>query len=386
LSFITAFLLQVTVPFAPEQASKIAPEVDALYAYIWLITIFFSVLITALIIFFAVKYRRRQRNEVPRPNAGSLILEMTWTAIPLVIAMTIFIWSASVYFKQYRAPEQAMEVFVVGKQWMWKFQHATGQREINELHVPTGARVKLTMTTEDVIHSLYVPAFRIKMDVVPGRYTQTWFEATKPGRYYLFCTEYCGLNHSGMGGYIEVMEPVAYQQWLAGGSSLSAAEQGQKLFQDRGCATCHQQNQQGRGPVLQGLFGKQQVLQTGESVTVDEGYIRESILNPQAKLAAGFQPIMPTYQGQLSEDQILQLVAYIRSLGTGAAGAPAGSPGGATATGAAATGGQGAASPGAAAEALRSNPLAPTDPRRGAPTSQAPAGRGAGSGRQTPNQ
>jgi len=371
---------QVTVPFAPEQASTFAPEVDALYAYIWLITIFFTVLITALVIYFAIKYRRRQADEVPRPNAGSLPLELMWTALPLVISMTIFIWGASLYFKLYRAPKQAMEIFVVGKQWMWKFQHPTGQREINELHVPTGARVKLTMTTEDVIHSLYIPAFRTKMDVVPGRYTQTWFEATKPGRYYIFCAEYCGLNHSGMGGYVEVMEPAAYQQWLAGGAFDSPAAQGQKLFQDRGCATCHQQEQQGRGPMLQGLFGKQQVLQTGETVTVDEAYIRESIINPQAKIAAGFQPIMPTYKGQLSEDQILQLVAYIRSLGT-ETGSPAGTPG----TGA--TGGAGAGSTGGSQsgqgtqtttggvnpEAQRSNPLAPTSPRQGSPNPQLPA-------------
>jgi cytochrome c oxidase subunit 2 len=381
LSFIKALLLaQVSVPFAPEQASVVAAEVDALYAYVWLITIFFTVLITALIIYFAIKYRRRQPNEVPRPNAGSLVLEMTWTAIPLVISMTIFIWGASLYFKQYRAPQQAMEVFVVGKQWMWKFQHATGQREINELHVPVGTRVKLTMTTEDVIHSVFIPAFRLKMDVVPGRYSQTWFEATKPGRYYLFCTEYCGLNHSGMGGYIEVMEPAAYQQWLSGGGSLSAAAMGQRLFQDRGCATCHQQSQQGRGPMLLGLFGKQQVLQTGESVTVDEAYIRESILNPQAKLAAGFQPIMPTYQGQLSEDQILQLVAYIRSLGTETGASPEGLPSAATGSaGAAGAGGagQGARSTsGAPAESLRMNPLAPTSPQGGRPNPQVPAGGG----------
>ena len=216
-------MTQVTVPFSPEQASTFAPHVDALYAYLLLITIFFSTLITALIIFFAVKYRRRRPDELPRPIAGSMVLELSWTIIPLMIAMTIFVWGASTYFKTYRAPQQAMEVYVVAKQWMWKFQHQTGQREINELHVPVGARVKLTMTTEDVIHSFYVPAFRIKQDVVPGRYQQIWFEATKPGKYYLFCAEYCGTNHSGMGGYVYVMEPTAYQQWLAGGTGAESA-------------------------------------------------------------------------------------------------------------------------------------------------------------------
>ena len=347
------FLAQVSVPFAPEQASSFAGEVDMLYLYLVLLTLAFSVLITAAIVFFAIRYRRRSPGEVPRPRAGSLVLEVTWTVIPLMIAMTIFAWGASVYFRLYRAPNNAMEIFVVGKQWMWKFQHATGQREINELHVPVGSRVKLTMTTEDVIHSLYVPAFRIKMDVVPGRYTQTWFEPTKAGRYYLFCTEYCGTNHSGMGGYVEVMEPAAYQQWLSGGGSESAAAQGQKVFQERGCASCHQEDRQGRGPMLQGLFGKQQPLQDGGVVTVDETYLRESILNPQAKIVAGFQPIMPTYQGQLSEEQVLQLIAYIRSLGTGGGGGGATGPAAGTTT---TTGG-------AAIDSLRSNPLAPTDPR-----------------------
>ncbi|PYT04313.1 MAG: cytochrome c oxidase subunit II, partial [Acidobacteria bacterium] len=296
---------KVSVPFSPDQASTFAPHVDALYAYLLLITIFFSTLITLLLIVFAVKYRRRQPDEVPRPISGSMVLELTWTIVPLIIAMTIFVWGASTYFKAYRAPHQAMEIYVVAKQWMWKFQHQTGQREINELHVPVGARVKLTMTTEDVIHSLYFPAFRIKQDVVPGRYTQLWFEATQPGTYYLFCAEYCGTNHSGMGGHVIVMEPSAYQQWLAGGTgSESASAQGAKVFQERGCASCHQTEaggQQGRGPTLYGLFGKQQVLQDGSAVTVDESYIRESILNPQARIAAGFQSpsIMPTFQGQV---------------------------------------------------------------------------------------
>ncbi|HVF57865.1 MAG TPA: cytochrome c oxidase subunit II [Pyrinomonadaceae bacterium] len=346
-------LLQVTVPFAPEQASSFAPEVDALYLYLVAITIFFSTVITALIVYFAIKYRRRSDGEVPRPNAGSLTLETLWSVIPLLIAMTIFAWGTSVYFKLYRTPKEAMDIFVVGKQWMWKFQHAEGQREINELHVPVGARVRLTMTTEDVIHSFYVPAFRIKSDVVPGRYTSAWFEATKTGRFYLFCAEYCGTNHSGMGGYIEVMEPTEYQLWLAGGATDSAASQGQKVFQERGCASCHQADRQGRGPVLQGIFGKPQPLQTGEAVTVDEAYIRESILNPQAKIVAGFQPIMPTYQGQLSEEQILQLIAYIRGLTTGTEGSTGGAGGrgeGATTTS------------GTSPDVQRSNPLAPTQP------------------------
>jgi len=377
VSFIEGMLLfQVTVPFAPEQASTVAPEVDALYAYLWAITILFSTAITFCIIYFAVRYRRRSPGEVPRPRHGSMLLEVTWTVIPLLISMTIFVWAASIYFKVYRTPKEAMEVYVVGKQWMWKFQHQTGQREINELHVPLGARVKLTMTTEDVIHSLYVPAFRIKMDVVPGRYTQTWFEATKPGRFYLFCTEYCGTNHSGMGGYVEVMEPTEYQTWLAGGAGAeSAAAQGQKLFQDRGCASCHTVEQggaPGRGPNLYGIFGKQQPLQNGQAVTVDESYVRESILNPQAKLAAGYQPLMPTYQGQLTEEQVLQLTAYIRSLGGEQGGAGGAAGGSATPL----TGG------GPPAQ-QRSNPIAPTTTREGTGAGGG-ANSNAGSRPQTP--
>ena len=371
---------KVVVPFSPEQASTFAPHVDALYAYLLALTAFFTLGITAAIIFFAVKYRRRQAGELPRPIAGSMVLELTWTIIPLLISMTIFVWGASIFFKAYRAPQQAMEVYVVGKQWMWKFQHQTGQREINELHVPVGARVKLTMTTEDVIHSFYVPAFRIKQDVVPGRYLQTWFEATKAGKYYLFCTEYCGTNHSGMGGYVYVMEPAAYQQWLAGGTgSESAASQGQKLFQERGCASCHQVEaggQQGRGPSLYGLFGKKQPVEGGQEVTVDEAYIRESILNPQAHIAAGFQNIMPTFQGQLSEEQVLQLVAYIRSLGQAQeASDAAGSAPGTTTTG--------PTTGGIPPQQQRMNPVGPTGERQGSPAPQAgPAGNTGNANRQ----
>jgi cytochrome c oxidase subunit II len=373
--------INLPVPFSPEQASTFAPHVDALYVYLVTLTAFFTLAISAAIIFFAVKYRRRQAAELPRPIAGSMVLELTWTIIPLLISMTIFVWGASIFFKAYRAPQQAMEIYVVGKQWMWKFQHATGQREINELHVPVGARVKLTMTTEDVIHSFYVPAFRIKQDVVPGRYLQTWFEATKPGKYYLFCTEYCGTNHSGMGGYVYVMEPAAYQQWLAGGTGTeSAASQGMKLFQQRGCASCHQVDpggQQGRGPTLYGIFGKQQQVEGGGAVTVDEAYVRESILNPQAHVAAGFQNIMPTFQGQLNEEQILQLVAYIRSLG------PAGQPQGASGAGAQPTGAA-TTTGGIPPQQQRANPTGPTSERQGSPAPQAPPAGNTGNANRQP--
>jgi cytochrome c oxidase subunit 2 len=354
------------LPFTPEQASTVSGEVDALYTYLVAITIFFSVLVTVLIFYFAVKYRRRSENELPQPIAGSVKLETMWTVIPFLIAMTIFVWGASLYFSLYRMPKDAIEIFVVGKQWMWKFQHTEGQREINELHVPVGAKVKLTMTTEDVIHSFAVPAFRIRTDVVPGRYTFAWFEATKTGRYHLFCTEFCGTNHSGMTGWVEVMEPTAYQAWLAGGGSDSPASQGEKLFQSLGCATCHRTDTQGRGPVLTGVFGKPQQMQDGQEVVADEAYLRESIVNPSAKVVAGFQPIMPAYQGQVNEEQLLQLIAYIRSLG-----APEQQQGGSTMTNAGTGQEEPSTTTGINPDAQRSNPLNSTSPRpggAGAPT------------------
>jgi cytochrome c oxidase subunit 2 len=239
----------------------------------------------------------------------------------------MFGWGAKVFFDAYRPPKGAMEIYVVGKQWMWKAQHMDGQREINELHVPVGRPVKLTMGSEDVLHSFYIPAFRVKADVIPGRYNVLWFTPTKPGRYHLFCAEYCGTRHSGMIGWVEVMEPNDYQAWLAGGrASDSPAAAGEKLFQDLVCISCHRDDAQARAPQLKGLFGHTVRLQGGATVVADEAYIRESIVNPQAKVVDGFQPIMPTFQGLVTEEQLLQLIAYVRSLGEVAPPAPAGAP------------------------------------------------------------
>jgi cytochrome c oxidase subunit 2 len=304
------------LPLFPDQASTVAERVDALYFFLVALTIFFSMLIAALEVYFAFRYRRQSQDEYPEHIEGSTKLETVWIVIPFLLAMFLFVWGASVYFAIYRPPQNAMEIYVVAKQWMWKFQHPTGQREINELHVPLNQKVKLIMATEDVIHSFFVPAFRVKADVVPGRYTSIWFQAIKPGRYHLFCAEYCGTNHSTMGGWVEVMEPTDYEAWLSGGPSEgSFASLGEKLFRDLACVTCHRSDAAGRGPVLEGLFGKTVTLQKGEKVKADEAYIRESILNPRAKVVAGFEPIMPTFQGLVSEEQLLQLIAYIRSLG-----------------------------------------------------------------------
>jgi len=302
-------------PLFPEAASTIAGRVDALYFFLIALSAFFSLLIAGLIVFFAVRFHRRRPDAVGAQIEGGTVLEITWTVVPLLISMVIFVWGASVYFAMARPPDETLNIYVVGKQWMWKFQHLDGQREINELHVPVGRPIKLITTSEDVIHDFFVPAFRTKADVIPGRYVNIWFQPTKPGRYRLFCAEYCGTRHSGMIGEVVVMEPSEYQTWLSGGAPEgSLASTGAKLFADLACNTCHRPDAQGRGPVLEGLFGKTVRLQSGETVTVDEAYVRESILIPAAKITAGFQPIMPTFQGLVTEEQLLALIEYVKSL------------------------------------------------------------------------
>jgi cytochrome c oxidase subunit II len=302
-------------PFFPEQASVQAAQVDAIYFFMVAVTAFFSLLIASLIVLFAIKYRRRHKDEIGADIHGSLALELLWTVIPFFITMVMFAWGAKVFFDIYRPPAGAMEIYIVGKQWMWKAQHMDGMREINELHVPVGKPVKLTMGSEDVLHSFYIPSFRVKADVIPGRYNVLWFTATKPGKYHLFCAEYCGTRHSGMLGQVVVMEPSQYEAWLGGGTGEgSMASSGEKLFQDLGCLTCHRADSQGRGPVLQGLYGRRVALANGDTVVADDAYVRESVLNPTTKVVAGFQPIMPTFQGIVSEEQLLQLIEYIKTL------------------------------------------------------------------------
>jgi len=302
-------------PLFPERASTFAGKVDALFITLICVSGLLAIGIVTTLIVFAIRFRRRSETERPKPITGSLLLELTWTIIPLFMVLAMFVWGAYVFFQMSRPPAGSMDIYVVGKQWMWKFQHMNGVREINELHVPIGRPVRLTMASEDVIHSLYFPAFRVKGDVVPGRYRVMWFEATKTGRYHIFCAEYCGTKHAGMGGWITVMEPANFQAWLSGGPSGGPLEEsGEKLFSQLACNTCHFMDHIGRGPILSGLFGKEVQLQTGQTTKADESYIRESILNPQAKIVMGFQPIMPTFQGQISEEGLLQLIAYIKSL------------------------------------------------------------------------
>ncbi len=309
----------------PPQASTNAAEVDALYMFLVALCGLTALGVIAAMTFFAIRYRRQPGNEVGHDIHGSTALEIFWTAIPFVILMFVFAWGASLYFKLSRPPEDAMEVFVVGRQWMWKIQHMEGRREINTLHVPLGRPIKLTMTSEDVIHAFYVPAFRVKADVVPGRYTTLWFEPTQTGEFHLFCAEYCGTEHSRMGGSVIVMQPAEYEAWLAGAqagggtpsSGLTPVQLGRKLFVEKACATCHLTTPGGVGPVLVGIYGRQVELATGATVKVDEAYLRESILTPMAKVVKGFPPAMPTFGGQLTEEQVMSLIAYVKSLSDG---------------------------------------------------------------------
>lgn len=310
-----AAAFQAGVPIFPEQASSIARQVDYLYYFLTAVAVFFSSLIFLTVFYFAVKYRQRSPDERPKPIHGSLGLELLWSVLPLMLTMIMFFWGATLFYQIRRPPSNATTLYVVGKQWMWKIQHPEGQREINMLHVPVGRPVRLLMTSEDVIHSFFVPAFRVKMDVLPGRYTDLWFTATKPGVYHLFCAEYCGTKHSGMRGSVVVMEPAEYEAWLTGAPAGETPEEaGARLFRQFNCHTCHEAGPTSRGPSLHEIFGKTVRLRTGETLTVDDAYLRESILLPTAKVVAGFEPVMPTYQTQISEEGVLQLLAYIKSL------------------------------------------------------------------------
>jgi cytochrome c oxidase subunit 2 len=306
-----------SVSLFPEQASTHAVQVDALFFFLLGICGFVALAVFALNFWFAIKYRRRSDADRPAPVLPSLKLELTWTLIPLAIFLFIFLWGATLYFSWARAPDNCVEVYGVGKQWMWKFQHLGGQREINRLHVPIDQPVKLTLISQDVIHSFFVPAFRVHQDVLPDRYTTVWFQATKPGTYHLFCSQYCGTDHSRMIGEVVVMDRDAFKRWLDTGVDGSMAYEGRKLFQKLQCVTCHSADSQARAPVLENLYGRTVYLQDGRSLRADDAYLRESIIYPDAKIVAGFQSIMPSFKGQVSEEEVAQLIAFIKSLRPG---------------------------------------------------------------------
>jgi cytochrome c oxidase subunit II len=298
----------------PREASTIAPYADALYFFLLTITVIGLVLVATLVFGFSIRYRQ-SNHPVAEQVEGSTLLEATWTIIPLALFLVVFVWGALLYFRIYTPPANSMNIYIVGKQWMWKAEHPGGQHEINALHVPTGRPVQLTMISQDVFHSFSIPDFRVKREVIPGRYSTVWFEATTPGTYHLFCTQYCGTNHSQMIGEITVLSPEDYQKWTEGSTSgMSLAQNGERLFASMGCNACHSGSATARGPNLAGVYGSKLQLASGSDVLVNEAYLRDAILNPSQHVTAGYAPIMPTYQGQVSEDGLIDLVEYIKGL------------------------------------------------------------------------
>ena len=298
----------------PAEASTIAPWMDALYFFLLGMTLTGLFLVGVLVFGFSIRYRK-EKNPVATQVEGSTLLEATWTIIPLAIFLLTFVWGALLYFRIYDPPANAMNIYVVGKQWMWKAEHPGGQHEINSLHVPAGRPIQLTMISQDVFHSFSIPDFRVKREVIPGRYTTVWFNATTPGTYHIFCTQYCGTQHSGMIGEVTVLTPDDYQKWLAQSTSgMSLAQNGERLFASMGCNACHSGNAAARGPNLAGVYGTKLTLTDGRQILVDDAYLRNAILNPSEHVTAGFAPIMPTYQGQISEDGLIDLVEYIKTL------------------------------------------------------------------------
>src|SRR5438105_4524389 len=300
----------------PPQALTSAYQIDWLFIALVAIMLFFLISVFFPISWFAIKYRCGSDANRLNPSHCSNLIEIGWTTLPIVLSVALFSWGAVAYYHIERPPADALQVQVVAKQWMWKLQHAEGKREINELHVPLGQAVTLTMTSQDVIHSFFIPVFRVKQDVVPGKYTTEWFKPTRLGQYHLFCSQYCGTQHSGMIGRVIVMEPAAYQRWLTSGEpGESVALAGERLFRDRGCSGCHALNSKFHSPLLEGIYQKPVPLSTGEIVIADDQYLRDSILLPAKQIAAGYDNIMPSYSGQLSEDEIMQLIAYLKSIG-----------------------------------------------------------------------
>uniref|UniRef100_E6QL43 cytochrome-c oxidase n=1 Tax=mine drainage metagenome TaxID=410659 RepID=E6QL43_9ZZZZ len=313
---IWQFLVKWLTNFAviPPEASKIAPQVDALLVFMTLVSLVGLTLVIVLLTTFSILYRR-ERNPVATQIEGSTLLEATWTIIPLGLFLVMFVWGSVLYFRIYTPPPNAMNIYVVGKQWMWKAEHPGGQHEINSLHVPIGQPVQLTLISQDVFHSFSLPAFRVKREAIPGRYTTVWFEATEVGTYHLFCSQYCGTAHSAMIGDVVVMTPDDYKKWLESSTSgVSLAQNGERIFASLSCNSCHNGRPDARGPNLANVYGSKLTLANGERVQVDDEYLRQAILNPSAHITQGYAPIMPTYQGQISEEGIFSLVEYIKGL------------------------------------------------------------------------
>jgi cytochrome c oxidase subunit 2 len=301
----------------PPQVSTVASGVDWLFHFILAISVFFFVLIVVVMVVFILKYRRRAGHPAEASPSHNLPLELTWTGIPVLIVIVIFFFGFKGYLDLATPPANAYEVTVEGQKWNWSFTYPNGYVDSN-LHVPVDRPVQLVMTSADVIHSLYVPVFRIKQDVVPGRYSKVWFEATEPGEYDLFCAEYCGTSHSDMLAHVVVHPPGEFESWLEQASNfletMSPVDAGRKLFQVRGCMQCHSMDGSAKtGPTLLGIFGRTQKMADGSTITVDENYIRESILEPSARVVAGFEPVMPTFQGRIKDQEIMAIIEYLKA-------------------------------------------------------------------------
>ncbi len=305
----------------PGQESTTAAGVDWVFYLILYISAFFFALVVGLMLFFVVRYRRREGVAPGKSPSHSTVLEITWTVIPLVIVLVIFYQGFAAYMDMQTAPPGCYEIRVSGRQWAWQFIYPNGHVDEN-LHVPVDEPVRLTMTSEDVLHGLWIPAFRVKMDLVPGRYTSVWFRAVRPGTHQLLCTEYCGGNqkrgHSDMLAAVVVHPPGEFEEWLKDAANflknMPPAEAGKMLYQRRGCAQCHSiDGTAGTGPSLKGIFGATHTMADGSSVTVDDNYIRESILDPAAKIRSGFRPVMATYKGLVSDEDITALIEFIKS-------------------------------------------------------------------------
>jgi cytochrome c oxidase subunit II len=304
----------------PPTDSSLATRVDLLF-YAWLALGGVVTLVLAfLIVYFSAKYRHGSRANRAMATGAKLRrnshrIELAWIVAPLILFTVMFAWAADLYYVHAAPPANATEVYVVGKQWMWKLEHVGGQREIDELHVPAGKPIKLVMTSQDVIHSFFMPVFRIKQDVLPGRYTMLWFTANKPGDFHVFCTQYCGTDHARMIGHVVVMAPADFARWLASGnSSQSMAQEGAARFRQYGCSGCHGASASVHAPKLEGLFGRRVQLSDGSSVVADERYIHDSVMLPRKDIVAGYEPIMPSFGGQIAEEDLLDIIEYIKSL------------------------------------------------------------------------
>ena len=305
----------------PQPSSTTAEQVDNLFYFILLVSVFFFAIIVGAMVLFVVKYRARPGQSAERSPSHNNALEVTWTVIPGIVVAGIFFWGFVGYLDLRQPPDNSYEIQVNAKKWSWSFTYPNGHVD-NNLHVPQDRPVRLVMSSDDVIHSLYIPAFRLKMDVIPGRYTTTWFESELPGDYTLFCAEYCGTQHSNMLAKVVVHPSGEFEKWLEEAANfletVTPVQAGEILYQRRGCIQCHSVDGSAKsGPSFRDVYDSRQALSDGSSVNVDENYLRESILEPQAKVRAGYKPVMPTYQGQLKDEEIAALIAYIKSLSGG---------------------------------------------------------------------